>query len=223
MSSVRAVSGAESTQAVPAVKGYTKTQLTLRPQRPRQVPRVTESDAHVRISHKDGTCTRRSCAARRACSCGLVIPPRGGVFLGFVSVCLFWGLPWCPLCSRCGRLGSSLWAFLSCWGLLRAFSRLACRRSVLVVCLSRCALALLSACLRFALCLLAALARALLPSFSVAPGPSSFRVCFLFPLWVLCWHIFLWFSGDAGRTMKNPSSAARIARITAAWSSQSSQ
>ena len=116
VSSVRAVSAAESTQAVPAVKGYTKTQLTLRPQRPRQVPRVTESDAHVRISHKDGTCTRRSCAARRACSCGLVIPPRGWVFLEFVSVCLFWGLPWCPLCSRCGRLGSSLWAFLSCWG-----------------------------------------------------------------------------------------------------------
>ena len=45
----------------------------------------------MRISHKEGTCTRRSCAARRACSCGLVIPLRGCGFLGLVSVGLFLG------------------------------------------------------------------------------------------------------------------------------------
>ena len=92
-----------------AVKEYTKTQLTLRPQRPRQVPRVTESDAHVRISHKDGTCTRRSCAARRACSCGLGYPTQEVGLSGALFLCAFSGAFRGVLCAlRCGRLGSSL-------------------------------------------------------------------------------------------------------------------
>ena len=67
--------------------------------------------------------------------------PECGVF-GVLSAVCFWDFR--------GAFRAFLWAFRvflvgSCWDLLgapRAFSRLGCRRSVLVVCLSRCALAL---------------------------------------------------------------------------------
>ena len=121
-----AVSGAEPTQAVAAVKGCTKTQLTLRPQRPRQAPRVTESDAHARVSHKDEPAQDALALHAARARAALFLCAFSGAFRGVLCApgAGAWGL-------LCGPL------FLG-GGLLRAFSRLACRRSVLVVALCPC-------------------------------------------------------------------------------------
>ena len=111
--------------------------------RPHQVPRVTGTslvDIQVRSQRNPHKTLLCSSTPRVLVQPGY--PTRGGVGLSVhpTAVC-FWGLPW-----RFPRLSLGFWGLVGlCWDLLgapRAFSRLGCRRSVLVVCLSRCALAL---------------------------------------------------------------------------------
>ena len=149
-------------------------------------------------------------------------PTRGEWGFGAPSAVCFWGLPCFPRLSRC-FLGFPGGPLLGPSRRPRAFSRLGCRRSVLVVCLSRCALALP---FRLpAVCSVCSLRRLRALCCPRSLWPLGRR-----PSWfVCCSPLGLWFSRfsavfrDAGRTMKIPSSAAQIARVTATWISQSSR
>ena len=193
--------------------------------RPHQVPRVTGTslvDIQVRSQRNPHKTLLCSSTPR------VLVQPgyrtRGGV-----------GLSMRPRRSVSGDFRGAFRAFLWAFGVFlvglfwdllgapRAFSRLGCRRSVLVVCLSRCALALP---FRLpAVCSVCSLRRlrALCCPRSLWPlGVVLLGLCAV-PFWVFGFRVFRQFSGDAGRTMKIPSSAAQIARVTATWISQSSR
>ena len=120
-----------------------------------------------------------------------------------------------------GAFGFSWWAFAGTFAAPSAPSPVwvvvgrslwsACR-AVPLLCLS--------ACLRFALCVSCGACGACARFVAlVLCGPWAVVLLGLcaFPLWVFGFRVFRQFSGDAGRTIKIPSSAAQIARVTTTW------
>ena len=194
--------------------------------RPHQVPRVTGTESLVDIQVRSQRNPQKTllCSSTPRVLVQPSYPTRGEWGFRCALGGPFLGLPW-----RFPRLSLGFWGF-SWWALVGTFSAPPAPSLVWVVVgrslWSACRavpLLCLFACLRFALCVpCGACARSVA---LVLCGPWAVVLLGLcaVPLWVFGLGVFRQFSRDAGRTMKIPSSAAQIARVTATWISQSSR